>query len=85
MPILVKKMYHGNQPLLFRPVICTNGIPTEQEPLPPATLRGKPLASLDTLRIHLICLCYPGEQKTLKTAWEYYNEGTYSTPPSHIV
>ena len=23
-------------------------------------------------------LCYPEEPSTLKTAWEYYNEGTYA-------
>jgi hypothetical protein len=27
-------------------------------------------------RIFLILSCYPEEPKTLKTAWEYYNEGS---------
>ena len=29
------------------------------------------------LRIYLTFLCYPEELKTLKTAWEHYNEGTW--------
>ena len=35
----------------------------------------------DYLRVCLIHLCYPEEPKTLKTAWEYYNEGALG---SHI-
>ena len=73
--LLVKKMNHGNLSVLYWSVLCTK----------PPFLQGK---SPSRLLIHeaspcpvavyeyLSCLGYPEEQKTLKTAWEYYNEGT---------
>ncbi len=37
--------------------------------------------SLITIYEYFSHLCYPEEPKTLKTAWEYYNEGALG---SHI-
>ena len=32
-----------------------------------------------------ILLCDPEDRKTLKTAWEYYNEGMYAATPRHVI
>ena len=39
--------------------------------------RGKHARASIRLRINLTSLCYLGELKTIKTAWEYYNEGIF--------
>ena len=78
MSLLANKMKHGSQLILSWLVIRSEAPPTEQEPLPPANLRGEHVPqSPSPSKIYLIYLCCPEEPKTAKTAWEYYNEGTY--------
>ena len=57
----------------------------EQESPLPASSPGTPVPD-HHLRIFLIHLCYPDDPRTLKTAWEYYNEGALGVlqPRSHI-
>jgi hypothetical protein len=73
MSLLAKQMKHGSQPLLSWLVIPAKGPSVEQGPVPPAEPRGKCLPSSPSKDI---------DPTTPKTAWEYYNEGTYvETPP----
>jgi hypothetical protein len=83
MSLLVKKRSHGSPPVSSCPVIRAEILPTEQKTLPPAKPRGKRLPW--PLRTHLIFLCYLVEHRPLKTAWQYYNEGTYAPAPRHSV
>jgi len=53
----------------------------QESPLPGGP-PGKPVP-YHCLRTFLIRLCYPGEPKTLKTAWEYYNEGALAFMQLH--
>jgi len=78
MSSLAKKMKHGNLCVLSFLVSRSKSHPIEkeQEPLLPANPQGKhipwpPLPSKT--------LCYSEDPKIPKTAWEYYNEGTYPT------
>ena len=53
----------------------------EQESPLPTSSPGKPIPH--HLRIFLIHLCYTEDPKTLKTAWEYYNEGALGVLQPH--
>jgi hypothetical protein len=77
------KRNHGSPPVSSCPVIRAKILPIEQTTLPPANPRGKRLPW--PLRTHLIFLCYLVEHRPLKTAWQYYNEGTCASAPRHSV
>jgi hypothetical protein len=49
--------------------------PSYRARVPTACESTRQARSLHHLTIFLIHLCYPEEPKTLKTVWEYYNEG----------
>ena len=78
MSLLASKMKYGSQLVLSWLVMRSEAPPTEQEPLPPANPRGEHVPqSPSPSKIYLIYLGCLEEPKTSKTAWEYYNEGTY--------
>jgi hypothetical protein len=81
MSLLVKKMKQGSSYVLYWPIVRAKGPPTEQESLPPAKLKGKHMPRSPATNIPHI-LCCPEEPKT---AWEYYNEGTYAARSRYIV
>jgi hypothetical protein len=65
---MVAHMFYPDQSHVLNPSYRAR-TPTACEP----TRQACSLVTIYT--IFLIHLCYPGEPKTLKTAWEYYNEG----------
>jgi hypothetical protein len=85
--LLANKMKHGNLCVLPWPVLRSKGPLVEHEPLPHAKPQGQGKCSpcVFSKNIDLIYLCYPEEQKAVKTAWEYYNEGTYPATSPHIL
>jgi hypothetical protein len=81
MSLLAKKLKNGNLCVLSCLVIRSKGPHIEQEPMPPANPRGEhvpePRSPSKNLR-------YSEDPMTVKTAWEYYNEGTYPSTSPHI-
>ena len=86
MSLLAKKMNQGSPLFLLWPVIRAKAL-LQRKSTCRLRLRTHEASACPyhRLRVHLILLCYPGEPKTLKTAWEYYNEGMYAATSRHIV
>ena len=84
---LANKMKHGNLSGLPYQIIRSKDPPAEQRPLPHANPLAKGKRSFPSYRqgIYLIHLSHPEESKTIKTAWEYYNEGTSAAASRHIL
>ena len=83
MPLLQKKVYHGNPLFLPCSVIRTNAF--LQSKITCGLVHKASACPSHRLRIHLILLYYVEELKPLKTAWEYYNEGMYASTSRYIV
>jgi len=82
MSLLTKKLKQGSPRVSPQSVIRADFLLLSKVPRFLRVYKASPFPH-HYLSIFLIHLCYPDEPKTLKTAWEYYNEGTLAIINSH--